>query len=118
MLLTLFEKFAASCNPPNFFGLPAWYRYLPDSRFKGCDIVNFELSDIPLVGLAIVDIALRVAALVAVGYIIYGGIQFIIAQGESDKVKKARQTIINAIIGLVVAILSSAIVAFVGRSIS
>jgi heme O synthase-like polyprenyltransferase len=119
---------ATTCeNPPNFFGFPTWYQYLPGKvnetvRINGadvtrCEIANFEISHIPFIALALVDIALRIAALVAVGYIIYGGIQFILAQGESDKTKKARQTIINAVIGLVISMFAASIVRFIGTSI-
>ena len=114
------SRFAATCeNPPNFFGFPTWYQYLPGKENVNgrCEITSFGIADIPFVFLALVDIALRVAALVAVGYIIYGGVQFIIAQGESDKVKKGRQTIINAVIGLVVAMFAASIVRFIGSSI-
>lgn len=124
----LINRFAASCNDnPNFFGFPTWYQYLPGKQDQvltvngkkvvHCEIVTFQISDIPYVLLAAVDIALRVGALVAVGYIIYGGIQFIIAQGETDKAKKARQTIINALIGLVITLLSVGLVNFVGSRI-
>jgi NAD/NADP transhydrogenase beta subunit len=67
-----------------------------------------------LIGLAFVDIALRLAALVTIGYIIWGGIQFVIAQGEADRTKKARQTIINALIGLIIALIATAMVVFIG----
>lgn len=119
MLNHLLSFFAATCaNSPRFFEFPTWYRYLETRDIAGnCEIVNFGISDIPLIALALVDIALRLAGLVAVGYIIYGGLQFVYAQGEADKTKKARQTIINAIIGLVIALLSSGIVAFIGSRI-
>jgi hypothetical protein len=111
--------FAATCaNSPSFFAFPTWYRYL-EQRSVGnrCEIVNFDIADFPLIGLALVDIALRVAGLVAVGYVIYGGLQFVYAQGETEKTKKARQTIINALIGLVIALLATGFVAFIGARI-
>lgn len=120
MFKDMLARFAASCDTPNFFGLPAWHEYLKkayDPVTERCEVIDFDVGDFPLIGLALVDIALRIAALVAVGYIIYAGIQFIIAQGEADKTKKARQTIINALIGLVIAIMSAGIVAFIGQEI-
>jgi hypothetical protein len=45
--------------------------------------------------------------------IIYGGIQYVISVGDSGKVAKAKNTIIYAVVGLIVAILSYAIVNFV-----
>lgn len=119
MISDLLSRFAASCDlQPGFFDFPTWYKYLEKQTIDNqCEIVNFGIEDIPLVGLALVDIALRIAALIAVGYVVYGGVQFVTSQGEADKSKKARQTIINALIGLVIALLSAAIVAFIGRRI-
>ena len=45
--------------------------------------------------------------------IIYGGIQYVISAGDSGKVGKAKNTILYAVIGLVVAVMSYAIVNFV-----
>lgn len=120
MIRGILSRFAGPCldEDPNFFNFPTWYRYLEKDTIEGnCEIVNFGPEDLPLIGLALVDIGLRVAALVAIGYIIYGGVQFVLAQGEADKTKKARQTIINALIGLVIALFATAIVAFVGSTV-
>jgi hypothetical protein len=122
MFKSLLSYFADHCgDAPNFFQFPTWYRYLEvvhDEVTDKCEIpVDFGISDFPLIGLALVDIALRVAALAAVGYVIYGGVQFVTAQGETDRTKKARQTIINALIGLVIALMAAGIVSFVGARI-
>jgi len=120
MLSSLLSNFAAGCTGGSFFGLPTWYKYLNtavDPLTKHCEVQNFGIKDLPLIGLAAVDIALRIAAFIAVGYVIYGGVQFVAAQGETDRTKKARQTVINALIGLVIALMSTAIVAFIGKRI-
>jgi hypothetical protein len=122
MLNSLLSHFAAGCgSTPNFFAFPTWYKYLTlvnNPATGRCEVSDtFGVKDFSLIGLALVDIAFRVAALAAVGYVIYGGVQFVTAQGESDKTKKARQTVINALIGLVIALLASGIVAFVGAKI-
>lgn len=89
-----------------------------DPTTHRCEIApGFKIQDLSLIALALVDIALRVAAIVAVGYVVYGGVQFVVAQGETDKTKRARQTIINALIGLVIAMISTGLVAFVGTRI-
>ena len=123
MLNTLLSLFAApSCDTtPNFFNFPAWYKYIDlvyNDATKRCEVPdNFGVADFPLIGLALVDIAFRVAALVAVAYVIWGGIQFVTAQGEPDRTKKARQTVINALIGLVISLLAAGMVAFIGARI-
>ena len=50
---------------------------------------------------------------VSIIMIIYGGILYTISSGDTTKTKKARDTILYAVIGLVVALLSLAIVNFV-----
>lgn len=109
---------ANKCSNSGFFGFPTWYKYLKASNVGDvCNPKLEALSDVWLIGAAILEILLRVAAIVAVGFIIYGGIQYIISQGEPDKTKQARSTIINALGGLGIAIFATAIVTFLARSI-
>jgi hypothetical protein len=126
MWSSILNYFAANCSTGNFFNFPSWYKYLASKmqvnsatgRCELRDMTNQEfIQSLPLIILAFVDIALRIAAFVAIAYVIWGGIQFITAQGESDKTKRARQTIINALIGLVIAMVATGIVNFVGRSV-
>ena len=49
----------------------------------------------------------------AVGIIIFGGIQYVISEGEPEKTKKAQATITYTIIGLVVAMAATTIIGFV-----
>lgn len=108
-----------------FLGLLPWYHYLPGpesgsaSDFDGCSIKHFQFlgsnSDMPLVLLAVVDDLLRIAGLVAVGFVVYGAIQYIASQGSPDATARAQSTIINALIGLAVAIVSIAFVSFLGN---
>lgn len=48
----------------------------------------------------------------------YGGFQYLISQGEADKIAGARKTILNAIIGLAIAMLATGIVAFIGGQLT
>ena len=54
---------------------------------------------------------------VAVLFLILGGIQYITSSGNKDKAEKAKQTILYAVIGLIVIALSFVIVAFVSQNI-
>jgi uncharacterized membrane protein YjfL (UPF0719 family) len=45
--------------------------------------------------------------------IIVGGIKYVISNGDSSKVKSAKDTIMYSVVGLVVALLAYAIVKFV-----
>lgn len=57
--------------------------------------------------------AFYILGIVGVIILIYGGIQFMMSQGDAGKAQKARQTIIYAIIGIIVVIAAGAITRFV-----
>lgn len=125
--ISLLNHFAANCKP-NFFGLPSIYEYMNvdpatcqvifNSAPNGTSPAPKDFFGTPvLIGLAVIDILLRIGGLVAVGFVIYGGIQYVTSQGESDRTAKARGTIINALIGLALTVIASALVAFVGKKI-
>lgn len=112
--------FAAGCQQHAFFILPTWYKYLIIANKMEvvgdrCTTVRtFEVADIALILLAVLDIALRLAGLVAVGFVVWGGIKLITSQGDAENSKRARQTITNALIGLVIALFATTFVAFIG----
>jgi len=119
-LQTFFQHFAPACDlgGGSFLGFPHWYEFLPgvtDSNHVCIPKIS-AIGDIWLIVAAIVDILLRVGALAAVGFIIYGGIQFVTAQGEPDKATQARKTIVNALAGLVISIAAATVVTFVAGS--
>ncbi len=60
--------------------------------------------------------AIIIAGFLSVIFIFFGGISFILSGGQEDKIKQAVSTIRYAIIGLIVTMLSVAIVAIVGRA--
>ncbi len=118
----------ATCDKHTFFGLVPWYQYLDiayDTATGTCDFTNVTSSQLLgnhstflLIGLAILEDLIRVAALIAVGYIIFGGIQYITSQGAPDSTKKAQQTIINALVGVGIAIVAASAVAYIGRRLA
>ncbi len=101
------------CTKSRPLGLKPWYAYL---KFDGnCDVVGNLQSEpnmLWLVGAAIFEDLLRIAALVAVGFVIAGGYKMMISQGEPQNFASGRKTVINALIGMVVAIIASQAVAF------
>jgi hypothetical protein len=114
---------ASACQKETFFGLIPWYQYL-ELDPQTCEVKDFGLlpsngqkSDVPLVLLAVVDDLLRIAGIVAVVYIIYAGIQFIMSRGNPDEAAKARGALINAVVGLAIALIAVALVSFAGRSL-
>lgn len=111
----------ASCYSNSFFGFPHWYEYLDvdkSNATKVCQVINFSFpGDLTLVAMAVLDMALRLAGMVAVGFVIYGAIQYVTSRGEPDGIKNAQNTIINALIGLTIAVLATGVVRFIGNQI-
>lgn len=66
----------------------------------------------------IINVLLFLIGVVSVIMLIYGGIQYTLSSGDSGKVNNAKNTILYAIVGLIVAILSYAIVNFVLKSLT
>ena len=61
----------------------------------------------------IVNVIIGILGIVAVIVIIIGGINYMTSSGEAVKVKKAKDTILYGVIGLVICVLAFAIVNFV-----
>jgi len=115
-MMQLFTRFAAD-NCSSFLGFPTWYTYIHPAGDCSTITIN-SLSDVWLIVAAIIEILLRIAGLFAVAFVIYGGFQYLTSQAEPDATTKARRTIINALIGLAIAILSATIVNFIAGSIN
>jgi len=108
-----------------FLGFPTWYKYLKPNFDGGeCKLTFTFPDDIGKVLLAVVEILLRIAGLVAVGFVIYGGFQYMLyqgdknAQGVPEKANAARSTIINALIGVVITIIATVAVRFVAKTLT
>ncbi|HET7630575.1 MAG TPA: pilin [Candidatus Saccharimonadales bacterium] len=104
----------AACGG-NFLGFPKWYAHLPGSG--SCRPQITSLNQIWVIVLNVVDIVIRLAGIVAIGMIIWGGFKYIKSQGEPGQLSQAKDIIINAIIGLVLVIAAVAIVEFAAGSI-
>lgn len=86
------------------------------STLAECNIED-DNSLIPTI-LNIIQVTIGVLALVAVIVIIFAGVQYTTSAGDAGKVKKAKDSILYGIIGLVIAILAFAIVNFVLSSLT
>lgn len=112
---------AAACSTGTVMGFPRWYRGLTvttETLTTGlggqiCKVEaptdDFQAFVVQIV-LNVVDIAMVAVGYIALGFILLGGFQFILSLGSSDKMAAARTTILNASIGLVIAISAVAIV--------
>lgn len=112
---------ATACNAQTRatynFALPMpWDHYLPCRPGVGVYIDKLE----SLVGLLYwaVDGLLKIAGYLAIGFVLYGSIKYIKAQGEPSEINAAKTTISQALIGLVICIASVAIINFVAGGFS
>lgn len=65
---------------------------------------------LPGLVVGILNAVIGISSLVAVVFIIVGGVNYITSAGDAGKIQKAKNTILYALIGLVVCVLSFAIV--------
>lgn len=106
-------------------GIPPWYNNLTESSDSGCDIKSPETLDpenglrefIMIVALNIIQAALVIVGYITIIFIIKGGFLYVVARGESSHITEAKQTITNAIIGLIIALLAAGIVGAVSAAI-
>lgn len=101
----------AACND-RLLTFPAWFKGLTKDN---CDIKSPSDAGgiqkfIWTIGLNIIEFLLQLVGYVSVGYIIFGGYKFMTSTGTSDGIAKARQTILNAVIGLIISIFSVGLV--------
>lgn len=115
-LLSGFAAISDKCGG-SFLGFPKWYSYLQSDSANSCSPAISSLTDIWLIVAAIIEILLRIAALIAVIFVISGGFKYITSQGEPEATAHARGAIINALIGLVIAVSAAVIVGYIARSI-
>lgn len=77
------------------------------------DLPEKHSLDVP----TILNWVYAVAGLVAVGYLVISGIQYVYSAGDPGKAAKAKNSILFAVIGLVIVLLAAAITNFVAGAI-
>ena len=75
----------------------------------GC---NGSKDALPGIIINILNGIIAVSGLIAVIFVVIGGINYMTSAGDSNKLEKAKKTILYACIGMIVAVLSFAIVNF------
>ncbi len=110
-----FTAYADKCNTEStFLGIPRWNDGLCRENTDEIEISQEEpMNDVILIILNVLSIVIRISSYIAVGLVIWGGFQYILAAGDSSKISNAKKTISNALIGLLIALSAIAIVAFV-----
>lgn len=106
---------ACGTSVASFLGLEPWWSCL-EKKYGQVELG--ELSDIWLVVLVIIEDAIKISGYIAVGFIIWGGIKYTKSQGNPSEIQQAQMVIKNAILGLVLSLLSVAMVQFVVRGLT
>lgn len=106
----------AACAGSRILTFPTWYRGL--TQDANCNIQLNDLSQIWLIALNIIEIGMQVAGYIAIGFLIWGGIQYIKSQGEPSNLTQAKNTILNAVVGLGLVLASVGIVNFIASRFS
>ena len=79
----------------------------------GCN----EKGSLTKTGTNLISVAIGLVGLAAVVVIIFGGFTYATSAGDAGKIKKAKDTILYGVVGLVVASLAYAIVNFVLKNV-
>lgn len=91
-ILTLLQILAAQVDPPT-------------------GIIKQDLNNATLQN--VFNIVLALAGAVAVAFIVFGGIKYTLSQGDQNDIKQAKDTILYAIVGIVIVMISFMLVNFV-----
>ncbi len=97
LLIVAGPVFAVKINNPN----TDYFVNIGDNSFKGIILFVIEKILLPIVGI------------ISILFIIIGGFQFITSHGNEEQAEAGKKTLTNAIIGLVIVILSYIIVAVI-----
>lgn len=107
---------SASCGGARFLTMPAWYRGVAGKDSNGDCAVLVEAAGGDLktfiwkIAFNIVEIMLHLVGYVAGAFVIVGGFKYLTSAGSPDGNVNGRKTILNAVIGLVISIMSIGIV--------
>jgi len=68
----------------------------------GPDEKSCETCDLLVLVQNVLDFALKMAFLIIIGFVVYGGFRWIFSLGKEENLKAGQQIITNAIIGLII----------------
>ena len=101
-------------------GIHPWFRGLAVRENGKCEVaspgqeIDGKVLELPgfiwRIALNAIEIALSVVGYVSFFFILYGGFQFLTGGSNPGQIEKARKTLLNAIIGLVIALGAVAVV--------
>ena len=112
----------AACGDARFLTMPAWYRGVATQEDGNCNVsVEAAGGDLErfiwTIGFNIVEIMLHMVAYISIGFIIYGGFKYMISAGNESGIQGSKKTILNAVIGLLISMMSIGLVNFISNFI-
>lgn len=121
-LLEPLTSFAVACRQ-SAYGIPTWYKYLEcqvepgGARRLMTDFSTDATNSLVSIGFAVIEILLLIAGVVAVAFIVVGAYRYVLSQGNPDQTKIAKDAVLNAIIGLIIAILATTLVRYIASEL-
>lgn len=106
---------ADTCNSENGLAIIAikpWYSGVCKTGTNDVEIKTIP-DDIIVIALNVLSIAFQLAGYAAVGLVIWGGIKYVLSNGDSSKIASAKTTIQNALIGLLIVLAAVTLVDYV-----
>lgn len=85
-----------------------------DLELPGCDIADNKGSNVVA---DILSVAFLAAGSLSILFIVIGGFRYVISAGDPNGAKQAKDTILYAVVGLLLSTLAWAIVNFVAESV-
>lgn len=98
----------------NIFGINPWYACLDSDGHGGVKITS--LNDLYKILFPLVDDIVKIAALISAGMIFYMLMRMMYARGDAGKIATATSGMRDAVVGLIVSLVSVAIVNFIAKS--
>ncbi|MCL2085351.1 pilin [Candidatus Saccharibacteria bacterium] len=95
----------------SFLTFQPWFNHLcVDGAIVSPNDVGGLPTFIWIIVLNILAILLQLVGYLSVGFIIWGGFSYILAQGEPSKISASTRTVVNAVIGLIIAIFANVLI--------
>jgi hypothetical protein len=109
----------AACND-TLLTFPAWFKGLTDGscNIKSPDAAGGLPTFIWTIALNVIEIMLQAVGYLAAGFIIRGGFKYMTSVGDAGEMAKAKKIIMDAVIGLIISIMSVAIVNLISGAIN
>lgn len=109
---------AAPCKSEvKILTIDPWYHNICAAGTNEIEFDDNPSVTVGQIGINVLSIALQIAGYIAVGFVIWGGLKYILAAGDSGKLASAKNIIQNALIGLLIALSAVAILNFIQSNI-